>query len=132
MKTRDCTAADARNRLAQAERFLEAADVYNGEEDPNAANVSASNAVMAAIAASDAACSAALGKHAQGESHAEAAKLLEGVPHGGKAAGQALTRAVAVKNKAQYGLIALSKTDRDLVYKQAVKLIAFAKAVLER
>lgn len=132
MKTRRCTTADARNRLAQAERFLEAADMYSGDEDPNAANVSASNAVMAAIAASDAACCAALGKHAQGESHAEAPTLLEGIPNGGKAAGQALARAVAIKSKAQYGLIALSMADRDAAYKQAAKLIVFAKAVLER
>ncbi len=72
MKTRSCSVADARNRLAQAERFLEAADMYHGDEDPNAANVSANNAVMAAIAASDAACCAALDEHAQGQSHTEA------------------------------------------------------------
>lgn len=69
MKTRRCTKEHATNRLAQAERFLAAAALYDGEDDPSAANVSAANAVMAAIAAADAACCAALGEHAQGESH---------------------------------------------------------------
>src|SRR5919107_2534743 len=102
MKTRPCDESDARNRLAQARRFLEAADLYNGDEDPPAANVSATNAVMAAIAASDAACCAYFGEHPQGESHAEAPALLRRIPDGGVAASQALRRAVALKNKAQY------------------------------
>lgn len=132
MKTRACTTRHARDRLAQAERFLEAADLYTGEDDPNAANVSASNAVLAAIAAADAACCADFGEHAQGESHHEAPKLLEKIPDGGGTAAQALRRAVAIKSKAQYGLIAVSKADRNTAYRQAEQLIAFGRTVLER
>jgi len=95
MKTRPCNATDARNRVDQAERFLEAARLFAGEDDANAANVAATNAVMAAIAAADAACCAAFGAHAQGESHTEAPTLLEGIPEGGKAAAQALKRALS-------------------------------------
>lgn len=106
--------------------------IYTADDDPNAANVSAANAVLAAIAAADAACCAAFGKHAQGESHHEAPQLVETIPHGGKAAAQSLKRAVAIKSKAQSGFIAISRTDRDNACRQAGKLIAFAKAVLER
>ena len=132
MKTRPCDAGDARNRLAQARRFLEAAELYDGDEDPQAANVSATNAVMAAIAASDAACCAYFGEHPQGDAHAEAPDLVKRIPDGGTAASQALRRAVALKNKAQYNLLPISKADRDTAHKQARKIIAFAADVLER
>lgn len=132
MKKRPCNRIDARNRVEQAEKFLEVAQLFSGDEDPNGANVSASNAVLAAIAAADAACCAALGEHAQGESHAEAPKVLATVPGGGRDASNALKRAVSIKNKAQYGLIPLSKADRDAAMVQAEKLIVFARTVLER
>ena len=132
MKMRVCSRIDARNRLEQAEKFLEAAELFSGDDDPNGANVSAGNAVLAAIAAADAACCAALGEHAQGESHAEAPKVLATVPGGGRDASNALKRAVAIKSKAQYGLIPLSKADRDKAILQAEKLIGFARTVLER
>lgn len=84
--------------------------------------------MLAAIAAADAACCAAFGEHAQGESHHDAPKLVERIADGGRTAAQALKRAVAIKSKAQYGFIAISKTD----YRHAKKLIASAKKVLER
>jgi hypothetical protein len=127
-RTRDCTAADAASRLAQARGFLDAAELYEGEEP----NVAASNAVLAAIAASDAACCAALGYHAVGESHDEAVDLLRSVVPGGPEAATALRRALAVKTKAQYGLGSVSGRDRDTALRQARKLIEIAEKVLAR
>ncbi len=52
-RTQDCTHAQARARQGQAKKFLEVADLVAAE--PESASVSASLAVLAGIAASDAA-----------------------------------------------------------------------------
>lgn len=119
----DCTAVEAASRLQQARGFLDAAELYEGEEP----NVAASNAVLAAIAASDAICCAVLGYRASGDAHEEAAAHLRTVvPHGEEAA-TALRRALAIKNKAQYGFTTISGADRDTAMRQARKLIEFAE-----
>lgn len=132
-KTRRCTRENARDRLRQAELFLQAALLFDDAQlDAAAANVSAANAVMSAIAAADAACCAALGEHAQGQDHARAPDVVERIPQGGKTAAASLRRALAVKSKAQYGLIDLGKRDRDAVIRQAQALIEFAGRVIAR
>jgi len=132
LKTRRCDRADAKVRLGHAYGFLEAATLFHGEQDQHAANVAASNAVHAAIAAADAACCAALGCHAQGQDHHQAGDLLATVNPGGPTAAKALVRALAVKNNAAYGLTALSTKDRDSAIRQAEKLIAFAQEIVDR
>ena len=63
-RTATCTKADAGVRLDQARKFEEVAELVQTEADvlSSAANVAASLAVLAGIAASDAACCAALGR----------------------------------------------------------------------
>lgn len=125
-RTSSCTKADAVSRLGQARGFLDAAELYQGDEP----NVAASNAVLAAIAASDAACCAALGYHATGESHDEAVMHLQSVAPEGPEAAKALRRALAVKSKAQYGLTSISGADRDTALRQARRLIGIAEKVI--
>jgi hypothetical protein len=125
-RTSNCTAADAAKRLAQARGFLDVAELYEGEEP----NVAASNAVLAAIAASDAACCAALGYHATGEAHDEAVTHLSKVAPDGRAAANALRRALGVKSKAQYSLSSISDADRDTALRQARKLIGIAEKLV--
>lgn len=125
-RTSKCTASDAARRLAQARGFLDAAELYEGEEP----NVAASNAVLAAIAASDAACCAALGFHATGESHDEAVVHLRTVAPDGREAAKALQRALGVKSKAQYSLTSISGADRDTALRQARKLIGIAEKLV--
>lgn len=122
----NCTSAEAVSRLSQARGFLDAAELYEGEEP----NVAASNAVLAAIAASDAACCAALGYHATGESHDEAVMHLATLVPDGQEAANALRRALAVKSKAQYSLTSISGADRDTALRQARKLIGIAEKLV--
>jgi len=125
-RTSACTPADAASRLAQARGFLDAAELYRSKEP----SVAASNAVLAAIAAADAACCAALGYHATGESHDEAVMHLSTVAPDGKEAARALRRALAVKSKAQYGLTSISGADPDTALRQANKLVDIAEKLV--
>ena len=89
---------DATRRLHKARGFLVVAEAALGDEN----DAAASNAALAAIAASDAICGATLGRRAAGEDHREAGRLLRQVAPVGADAAKALQRALAVKNKAQY------------------------------
>jgi hypothetical protein len=79
-----CTPAQGRNRLIQAEAFVQVADlVLSDETDTATPGGAAALAVLAGIAASDAACCAKLRQRPRGQDHAEAIKLLGTViPHG--------------------------------------------------
>ena len=76
MKTRPCTPREAFRRLSAARKFLEVAELYVGDEDPEGRRVAVSNAVFAGIAASDAMCCARLGRHAVGDDHRAAVDLV--------------------------------------------------------
>jgi len=83
-RTKNCSRRDAHVRLIQAESFVQTAQMV---ADETAADfnpgVSASLAVLAGIAASDAACCARLGVRSRGEAHSDAVALLGTViPHG--------------------------------------------------
>lgn len=94
--------------------------------------VAAANAVLAGIAAADAACCKALGERSRGQDHRDAVDLLAQVQPEGAQAAAALSRLLALKNDAEYGLKALSAANRDVAVRQARKLAEFAEAVLRR
>jgi hypothetical protein len=76
--TQACDQNDARTRLAHARKFLEVAELTASEREvEEVASVSASLAVLAGIAASDAACCSALGRRSRGQDHRDAIGLLE-------------------------------------------------------
>ena len=127
-----CDRSDAQGRLQQAKWFLDAARLFHGEDTPAAASVASTNAVMAAIAASDAACCAALNYRPRGDDHLEAVRHLASISPGGRAASNALKRALDSKSQSQYGLVSVSASGRDGVIRQAERLIEFAEAVLAR
>lgn len=62
-RTQKCGAADARAKLQRAEKFMEVSDLITDEAspDPDFTSAAAALAVLAGIAASDAACCKALG-----------------------------------------------------------------------
>lgn len=131
-RTQPCTPEQARKRLADARKFLELAELVDDEADTAALGVSTANAVLAGIAAADAACCRAFGERSRGDDHRDAIALVAQVSPGGEDAANALRRLLAVKNDAEYGLAAFSRTKRDLGLRQARKLVEFAQAVLER
>lgn len=127
-----CDRADARTRLASAETFLEVAHLVDDEADPALGSVTASLAVLAGVAASDAACCSALGRRSRGDDHHDAEGLLADIVPGGQDAATALRRLIERKDKAQYGMVHPSGDDVKTTMRQAGRLLEFAKAVLAR
>ena len=107
-RTATCGRADATVRLRQAESFLVVADlVLDQSDDPTLAltSVAASLAVLAGIAAADAACCVALGRRARGQNHEEAVALVRTIAPNGEAMARDLSRLLALKDNAQYGVL---------------------------
>ena len=133
-RTQPCSAADAYTRQAHARKFLEAAQLVATEERdiPESASVAASLAVLAGIAASDAACCAALGRRSRSQDHHDADALLGDIAPTGSEAANQLRRLLNLKDTAQYGFIHVSGGDLRGVLRQAQVLVDFAEQVLRR
>lgn len=88
-------------RLAKAKQFLHVADdareLADGED---VADATVTLYVHAGIAAADAICAGALGKHARGQDHQGAVALLASVD---KKASTSLSVLLGMKNRAGYG-----------------------------
>lgn len=97
-------AADASvraGRLAKAKQFLQVADdALELAENEEVSDAAATLYVHAGIAAADAICARALGKHARGENHQQAIQLLAGV---NQDAAHALKTLLGMKTRAGYG-----------------------------
>jgi hypothetical protein len=78
-RTQACGEPQARQRLGQARSFLEVAELTADETDPSLeyGSVAASVAILAGIAAADAACCKELGKRSRSDDHHDAELLLE-------------------------------------------------------
>ena len=133
-RTQLCARADAVLRLENARKFLEVAELLAEPrpEDPPSASVSAALAVLAGIAASDAACCAALGRRARGQDHHEAETVLAEIVPGGKAAANKLKRLMDLKDTAHDGLVFVSGANLTACLRQAADLVAFARDVVTR
>jgi hypothetical protein len=132
-RTQDCSAADALVRLRHARKFLEVAELVAGEgDDVEYSSQAAALAVLAGIAASDAACCKALRRRSRGQDHRAAADLLEQVAPGGREAAKSLNRLLSLKDEAHYGLLGVGGGDLKSALRQANDLVRFAEAVLRR
>lgn len=122
--------------MARASEFLEVARLVVDEKDRDASFVYASSAaalaVLAGIAASDAACCKALGKRSRSENHRDAERLLAEIKPGGRVAARDLGELLDLKDKAQYGFLRMSVPEVRKVMRRASKLIDFAAEVLRR
>lgn len=131
-RTAPCTRAEAESRLRQAEAFAMVAElVLDDESEAASPSVAAALAVLAGIAASDAACCVKLGERARGQAHAEAVAVLRTVvPHGQDMA-KDLARLLASKDEAHYGpnLVDAGKARRLVGY--ARRMTDLARQVLE-
>jgi hypothetical protein len=131
-RTQSCDRNDALNRLAQAESFLLAADLIIDDDTDNARpSVAASLAVLAAIAASDAACCARLGVRPRGQSHAEAVELLGTVAPHGRDMAKDLQRLLNRKDDSQYGLAFVSAGEASRMVSWAKRLLGHARRAVE-
>ena len=131
IRTQACGDADALTRLAHAKKFLDVAELVATEEAvPASASVSAALAVLAGIAAADAACCAALRERSRGQDHHQAEVLLQRVRPGGDQAAKALRRLLDLKDTAHYGLIPVSAQKLKVALRQASQLVDFAAATV--
>lgn len=112
-RTQPCDRSAALNRLAQGESFLVAAELVTADESDLAnPGVAAALAVLAGIAASDAACCARLGVRSRSQSHDEAVAVLATVaPH--------------------YGVTFVSTSDAHRMIGWAKRLLTRARAAVE-
>lgn len=131
-RTHPCDRRDALNRLAQAESFVVAAELVTADESDVAnPGVAAALAVLAGIAASDAACCAKLGVRSRGQSHDDAVAVLATVaPHGPEMA-KDLSRLLSRKDDSHYGVAFVSTSDADRMIGWAKRLLTRARAAVE-
>jgi hypothetical protein len=94
--------------------------------------VCASLAVLAGIAAADAACCRALGRRSRGQDHHQAEELVAQVEPGGKQASNALRRLLDLKDEAHYGFFDVGGNDLRAALRQAEELVKFAEDALSR
>jgi hypothetical protein len=121
-----CDRREALNRLAQGESFAAAAAlVLEDTTDVARPGVAAALAVLAGIAASDAACCARLGRRARGQAHEEAAALLASVDPHGPAMAKDLERLLSRKDSSHYGTTFVSAAE-------AARMVSWARRLLER
>lgn len=132
VRTQRCSKAQAQTRLDHAKRFLEVGELVAAETEPQYASVAAALAVLAGIAACDAACCQALGRRARGQDHRDAEELVQQIAPGGKAAAASLRRVLNLKDEAHYGLFDVAGQDVKTSLRQAASLIKFAERVLRR
>jgi tagatose-1,6-bisphosphate aldolase len=125
-RAQPCDRRDALNRLMQAEAFVTAAAmVLEDTTDVARPGVAAALAVLAGVAASDAACCARLRRRARGQAHDEASALLATVePHGPEMA-KDLDRLLSRKDSSQYGMAFVSSAE-------ATRMVSWARRLLDR
>lgn len=132
-RTEACDKKHARVRLAHAEKFYEVAELVESEatEDgaPASTSVAAALAILAGIAASDAACCLILGRRSRNQDHQQAQNLLKQINPGGGEAAKQLGALILLKDAAHYGVINVSMKELKIVMRRAQSLVEFAKAI---
>lgn len=128
-KVRPCDRVVAQGRLHKAVQFWEAAEIVRefADDETEVGDAYVTLAVHAGIAASDAICCLALGRHSQGDDHQEAVKLLGAVRPDGATLGRALSALLAIKTKAGYSHRSVNTVDRGRAQRQAEKLVVAAR-----
>lgn len=133
-RVQDCGASQARQRLAHAKSFLEVAELAVDVADPalEYGSVAASVAILAGIAAADAACCQVLGRRSRSDDHHDAEALLAEITPGGKRASGQLRKLITLKDTAHYGFISVTAPQLKQSIRQAQQLVDFAEVQLQR
>lgn len=128
-RTTRCTRREAQARLRQASQYVEVATLVL--DDGEFYGVAASLAVLAGIAAADAACCARLGEHHRGQDHKGAVALLRTVEPGGQQLSNDLKRRLDRKDDAHYGFLSVSSTEERDMVEWARRMVERARLTLE-
>ena len=122
-----CGPADAARKGRLARAYLDLAEQAAAQDGDEARTVAAGNAVLAAIAASDALTCLRLGRHSRGQGHQEAATLLRTIRPGGPTLAKDLTTALAVKDAAHYGSVFISAATLKATLRATRRLVDVAE-----
>jgi hypothetical protein len=117
--------ADRKARLARA--YLDLAEETARKDTDEACNVAAGNAVLAAIAASDALTCHHLGRHSRGQAHQEAIALLRTIRPNGPTLAKDLHTALGVKDAAHYGSVLIAASALKSVLRASGRLVEAAE-----
>ena len=131
-RTQTCDEGAARTRLRDAYAQLELAELATAKSSAEERKAAASCAVLAGIAATDAACCAALGQRSRSQNHRDAAALVRQVSPGGPEGARQFERLLSLKDQAQYGFEDVSGQKLAAALRQARALIALAERTLAR
>jgi len=119
---KECTSAEAHERLAQARTFLDVAGMVMSEE-PREAHVAAALAVLAGIAAADAICGLNLKKWSRGSDHLQAVALLNTVSGASGALANHLRRLLNQKNAVHYSPKLVTVDEAKIMLRHASALV---------
>jgi hypothetical protein len=128
-RTQPCDGAQARKRLADARLFLELAETVDDASARESLGVSAANAVLAAIAAADAACCPLSWRTLTRRGPSRRDEACGAGAAGRQRCGES---ARAAPGHQEYGLTTVSRANCELAIRQARRLVEFAEAVVNR
>lgn len=132
-RTQECGRAPARVRLTQARSFLDVAElVIDDQSGLDTDGVAAALAVLAGIAAADAACCFTLGLRSRGQDHRQALQLVAQVGTDGTRLANALGRLLDIKDGAHYGAVFVGNQTARAALRHAKVLVEGAEVVLRR
>jgi hypothetical protein len=125
-----CGPIEAARKARLARAYLDLAEQAAGQDSDEARNVAAGNAVLAAIAASDALTCLRLGRHSRGQAHQEATALLRTVRPDGPRLAKDLSTTLGVKDAAHYGSVFVSAATLRTTLRAATRLVESAETAV--
>lgn len=131
-KTQSCDTEKARKRLTDARAYYDTADLVGGDETDDALRgVAAGLAVLAGIAASDAACCERLKYRSRSQNHKDAVGVVKQIAHpDAMKAATSLGRLIDLKDASHYGFTRVSTQHRKQALRNAKRVLDFAEAIL--
>lgn len=114
-------------RAAVAREYYQLAEYGAAEDRQFAHNAAAGNAVLAAVAASDAICCLKLGIYHAGEDHRAAAKLLGRVRPDGRELAKHLAKVLTIKDQVHYSGDPIPESRLQSVLRSAARLVEVAE-----
>ena len=125
-----CGPTEAARKARLARAYLDLAEQALAQDADEARNVAAGNAVLAAIAASDAMTCLRLGRHSRGQAHQDATALLRTIRPDGPKLAKDLSTALGVKDAAHYGSVFVSAATLRTTLRAATRLVEAAETAI--
>lgn len=125
-----CGPDEAARKARLARAYLDLAEQAAAHDSDETRNAAAGNAVLAAIAASDALTCLRLGRHSRGQAHQDATALLRTLRPDGARLAKDLATALTVKDAAHYGSVFVSPTTLRSTQRAATRLVEAAEAAV--